>query len=71
MIPVNRPLLNNNDAKKVFKVVKDNWVSSSGKEIKIFESRFSKLMNKKYGSLVTSGTAALEIAIKSLNLKKN
>ena len=31
MIPVNRPLLNNNDAKKVFKVVKDNWVSSSGK----------------------------------------
>ena len=71
MIPVNRPLLNNNDAKKVFKVVKDNWVSSSGKEIKIFESRFSKLMNKKYGSLVTSGTAALEIAIKSLNLNKN
>ncbi len=71
MIPVNRPLIQKIDAKKVYRVVKDNWISSSGPEVKIFEKKFSKLIGKKYGSLVTSGTAALEIAIKSLDLKKN
>ena len=71
MIPVNRPLIKKIDAKKVYKVVKDNWISSSGPEIKIFENKFSKLIGKKYGSLVASGTAALEIAVKSLKLKKN
>ena len=71
MIPANRPLLNKNDAMKVFKVGIDNCISSSEKEIKIYKSQFSKLMNKKYGSSVTNRTEALEIALKSLNLEEN
>ena len=71
MIPVNRPIIKKSDVNKVFKVIKKGWISSSGPEVKIFEKKFSKLIGKKYGSLVTSGTAALEIAIKSLDFKKN
>lgn len=71
MISVNKLILDNSDAKKVFKVIKNNWISSSGPEIIKFEKKFASLIGKKYSSLVTSGTAALEVAVKSLNLKKN
>ena len=42
-----------------------------GKPLKEFEDKFAKFHKKKYGITVSNGTAALEIAIKSLNLKKN
>ena len=71
MIPANRPSLNKNDSKKLFKVGIDNWISSSEKEIKIYKTQFTKLMNKKYRSLATNRIESLEIALKSLNLKKN
>jgi len=71
MIPVNRPIVTNLDAKSVYKVVKDGWISSNGPQVKIFENKFKKFIGKKYGSAVTSGTAALEIALKCINIKKN
>ena len=36
-----------------------------------FEKNFSKFIGHKYSVAVSSGTAALDIAVKSLNLKKN
>ncbi len=68
-IPVNVP--------KVFKeekiFVKDcldtNWISSEGSYVKKFESEFANYNNRKFGIAVSSGTAALEIALKALNLK--
>ena len=71
IIPVSTPVINNNDAKSVCKVIKNGWISSSGNEIKLFEKKLSKLVNKKYACAVSSGTAALEISVKSLDLKKN
>ena len=70
-IAVNTPKLFNNEKKNVLNCLKTNWISSEGKYVKIFENKFSKFVNKKYGIAVSNGTAALEIAIKSLNLKKN
>mgnify|MGYP005996055509 FL=1 len=70
-IPVSSPLITSNDAKSVYKVVKSGWVSSSGKEIVEFEKKLAKFVNRKFACAVSSGTAALEIAVKSLNLKKN
>ena len=70
MIPVNRPIITNIDAKSVHKVAKNGWISSSGPQIKIFENKFKKFIGKNYGSAVTSGTAALEIALKCINIKK-
>ena len=71
LIPVSSPLITTNDAKSVYKVVKSGWVSSSGKEIIKFEKKLAKFVNRKFACAVSSGTAALEIAVKSLDLKKN
>ncbi len=71
IIPVSSPLITKKDANAVYKVVKSGWVSSNGKEILEFEKKLAKFVNRKYACAVSSGTAALEIAVKSLNLKKN
>jgi perosamine synthetase len=70
MIPVNQVLITKKDALSVYNVVKSGWVSSSGKKIIKFEEKLKKYIGKKYCSLVANGTAALEIAVKSLDLKK-
>jgi len=70
-IPVNKPLITKVDASSVGKVVESGWISSEGTNVKRFEDKFSKFIGHKYGVAVSSGTAALEIAVKSLNLNKN
>ena len=69
-IPVNIPKLYPREKQNVIQCVKTNWISSEGKFVKEFEENFSKYNSRKYGIAVSSGTAALEVAIKSLNLKK-
>ena len=71
IIPVSNPLTTINDAKSVYDVVKNGWISSSGKNIKLFENKLAKFVNRKFACAVSSGTAALEIAVKSLELNKN
>jgi len=70
-IPVNKPKIFSNEKKYVNIALKTNWISSEGPFVKKFERNFSKFNKKKYGIAVSNGTAALEIAIKSLGLKKN
>tara|TARA_B100000787_G_scaffold169686_1_gene161715 strand:+ start:1285 stop:2403 length:1119 start_codon:yes stop_codon:yes gene_type:complete len=69
-IPVNKPLIEKKDAIAVNNVLKTGWISSEGPNVRKFESVFSKFIGHKYGVAVSSGTAALEVAVKSLNLKK-
>ena len=69
-IPVNTPLINNNDAIAVSKSIKSGWISSEGPNVKEFENKISEFLDRKFGCAVSSGTAALEIAIKALGLKK-
>ena len=71
LIPVSRPLIEKKDIESVVSALKKNWISSEGPEVKKLEKNFSKLIGHKYGVAVSNGTAALEIAIKSLNLRKN
>ena len=70
-IPVNIPKLYNSEKANVINCVRTNWISSEGKFVKEFEKKFSQYNSRKFGVAVSSGTAALEVAIKSLNLKKN
>ena len=70
-IPVNKPMVFSQDKVNVKKCLETAWISSEGPFVKTFENDFSKYNNRKYGIAVSSGTAALEIALKSLNLKKN
>lgn len=69
MIPVNEPLLNKNTLKYVNECIKTNWISSEGKFIKEFEDKWSEYCGMHYGIAVSSGTAALEIAMECLGLE--
>ena len=69
-IPVNIPKIFKNEKRFVNQALRTNWISSEGPFVKKFEKNFSIYNKKKFGVAVSNGTAALEIAIKSLNLKK-
>ena len=69
-IPVNKPLITKEDISYLNKSISKGWISSEGPEVKKFENDFSNFIGHKYSVAVSSGTAALEIAIKSLKLKK-
>ena len=71
LIPVSRPLIEKKDIDSVVSALKKNWISSEGPEVKKLEKNFSKLICHNYGVAVSNGTASLEIAIKSLNLRIN
>ena len=70
-IPVNIPIITNEDALEVYKTVKSGWVSSSGLKIDEFENKLAKFTNRKFCCCVSNGTAALEIAVRSLDIGKN
>ena len=69
--PVSIPYISQRDINSVNKVLKNGWISSDGPEVRKFESEFSKFIGRKHSVAVSSGTAALEIAIKALGIKKN
>ena len=67
--PVNIPLITEKNISDVSKSMRSGWVSSEGPNVKIFEEKISKYVGRRYGIAVSSGTAALEIAVKCLNFK--
>ncbi|NQU35369.1 MAG: DegT/DnrJ/EryC1/StrS family aminotransferase, partial [Bacteroidetes bacterium] len=67
-IPVNEPLLDGNELKYVTEAINTGWISSEGPFVKEFEKFFSNRINRKFGVAVANGTAALEIAIKALDI---
>ena len=69
--PVSIPHITKRDILSVNQSLKKGWVSSDGPEVKKFEEKFSKYIDRKYSIAVSSGTAALEIAVKALGIKKN
>ena len=68
MIPVNIPLLNGNEKKYINECIDTGWISSEGPFIQKFEDQFSSYVERKYGIAVSSGSAALDIAIKALGI---
>ena len=69
--PVSFPSITKKDANNVSRVIRDGWISSDGPEIKKFEDNFSRFIGRKYSVAVSSGTAALEIAIKASGVKES
>jgi len=69
-IPVNTPKIFGTEKYYVNKCLSSGWISSEGSFVREFENVFSKYNKRKYGIAVSNGTAALEIALKSINLNK-
>ena len=67
-IPVNTPLLNGNELKYLTECVETGWISSEGPFITKFEENFSAYIGCEYGVAVSNGSAALDIAIRALNI---
>lgn len=70
MIPVNTPLLDGNEEKYLIDCIKSGWISSEGPYVKKFESEMASYVNRKYAVACSNGSAALDIALKSLDLDK-
>jgi len=69
MIPVNEPLIGEREFEYVTECLKTGWISSAGRFIEEFEQKWASYCGMKYGIAVSNGTVALQVAIKSLDLK--
>lgn len=69
-IPVNTPSLTGNERKYVLDCLETGWISSEGSYVNAFEEAFAARVGRKHGIAVANGTAALEVAITSLELPK-
>ncbi len=69
VIPVNEPLLTEREAHLVLECVRTGWVSSAGRFVEEFEQRWAAYCGRRFGIAVSSGTAALQVALAALDLQ--
>lgn len=69
MIPVNEPLVGEQEIANVMEALRTGWISSAGKFIEAFEENWAAYCGKQYGVAVSNGTVALEAAVACLDLQ--
>lgn len=67
-IPVNEPVLSREAKANVMEALETVWISSSGGFVRKFEEQFAEYLGVEYAVAVSSGTAALHIALLSLEI---
>ncbi len=70
-VPVNRPSIGKKEKIYVNECLNSGWIGSTGNYVKKFENKFKKIVGRKFAVSVSSGTAAIDIAIRALGIKKN
>lgn len=70
MIPIAKPYVGEEELENVVKAVKSNWISSKGEFIGEFERNFARYCDREYGISTSSGTTALHLALKALDIKE-
>ena len=68
MIPVNEPLLGQRELDYVTECLRTGWISSAGRFIDEFEREWAAYCGMPYGIAVSNGTAALQVAVRCLDL---
>jgi len=68
---LHEPTLDKNDTLQLKKCISSTYVSTVSKQVSDFENNLSKYTNSKYVVAMINGTAAIEIAIKSIGVKQN
>ena len=68
-VPVNIPVLKGNELKYLSECITTGWISGEGPFIRKFEEQFSAYNNREFGIAVSNGSAALDIAIRALDIK--
>jgi len=67
-IPVSQPALGPEEQKLVDKAIRTGWISYLGEYVQEFEEGFADFCGVKYGCSVSSGTAALHLALLALGI---
>ena len=62
-IRLHEPNISGNEFSYVNECLKDNWVSTSGKYVELFEKKISKYTNSKFSIAVLNGTIALQTSL--------
>ena len=70
MIPIYKPMIEDDDIKAICDTAKTGWVSSKGENIQKFENQFSSYIGMKYGIATSNGTTALHLALAVLGIKE-
>lgn len=63
MIPVNEPVLTDQDFEYLKEAFSSGWISSAGKYIEKFEQSWAEYCGMKHGISVSNGTAAIQLAL--------
>jgi perosamine synthetase len=69
MIQVNEPQIGKREKEFVLDCLDSGWISSAGKYIEKFESRWAEYCGMPYGVAMSNGTVALEAAIACIDLQ--
>ena len=69
-VPVNEPVVTAAAKKYVLDALESGWISSAGPYIGNFEQAFAEYVGVKHAVAVTSGTAALHVALLALGIGK-
>lgn len=67
-IPVSKPALIGKEKEYVLDCLESSWISSNGKYIELFESRFAEYMGVKHALSCCNGTVALHLALLALGI---
>ncbi len=68
-VPVAEPWVGKEEIQAVTRALRDGWVAR-GPAIEQFESALARYLGVKHAIAVSSGTAAVELALRSLGLKR-
>ena len=69
-VPVNIPCLQGNEKEYLIECIETGWISSEGPFVREFEEKMATRFNRRQAVAVSSGTAALDCALTSLQLEK-
>lgn len=68
MIPVNEPLLLEEDYASVNECMRSGWVSSAGPQLEQFERDWAAYCGVSHGIAVSNGTTALQVAVEAVGV---
>ena len=67
-IPIYQPTISGNEKKNVLECLDSTWISSKGRFISEFESRFAQYTGARHATAVSNGTVALHLALVALGI---
>lgn len=67
-IPVSQPSLGPEDREALARCIDEGWISSEGPQVADFEARMAGLVGRQHAVAVSSGTAALDVAVEALGI---